>query len=41
LSAALLWKEMTGADLVMATRGAALGLGAHAHRLAVDGVSLS
>ena len=40
LATALLWKEMTGADLVMATHDAALGLGAHAHGLAVVGVSL-
>ena len=41
LATALLWKEMTSADLVMATHDAALGLGAHAHGLAVVGVSLS
>lgn len=41
LATALLWKDMTGADLVMATHDAALGLGAHAHGLAVVGVSLS
>ena len=41
LASALLWKEMSGADLVMATHDAALGLGAHAHGLAVVGVSLS
>jgi predicted nucleic acid-binding protein len=41
LATALLWKEMTGADLVMATHDAALGLGAHAYGLAVVGVSLS
>jgi hypothetical protein len=41
LASALLWKEMTGADLVMATHDTALGLGAHAHGLTVAGVSLS
>ena len=41
LATALLWKEMTGADLVMATHDAALGLGAHAHGLAVVGVAVS
>lgn len=41
LATALLWKETTGADLVMATHDTALGLGAHAHGLAVVGVSLS
>jgi hypothetical protein len=41
LATALLWKDMTGADLVMAIHSAALGLGAHAHGLAVVGFSLS
>lgn len=38
LSTALLWKEMTGADLTMATHDEALGLGAKAHGLPVVGV---
>ncbi len=41
LATALLWKDMMSADLVMATHDVALGLGAHAHGLAVVGVSLS
>ena len=39
LATALLWKEMTGVDLVMATHDVALGLGAQAHGLAVVGVT--
>ena len=38
LATALLWKEMTQADLVMATHDGALALGAQAHGLAVVGV---
>jgi len=38
LATALLWKEMTRADLVMATHDEALGLGARAHGLSVVGV---
>ena len=38
LATALLWKEMTHVDLVMATHGAALALGAQAHGLPVVGV---
>jgi predicted nucleic acid-binding protein len=41
LATALLWKEMTGVDLVMATHDVALGLGAQAHGLAVIGVTPS
>ena len=41
LATAVLWKEMTGADITMATRDAALGLAAKAHGLAVVGVSVS
>jgi predicted nucleic acid-binding protein len=37
LATALLWKEMTHADLVMATHDGALALGALAHGLAVVG----
>jgi predicted nucleic acid-binding protein len=37
LATALLWKEMSGVDLVMATHDDALGLGAHAHGLSVVG----
>jgi predicted nucleic acid-binding protein len=37
LATALLWKEMTKADLVMATHDGALALGAHAHGLRVVG----
>lgn len=39
LATALLWKEMTNADLVMATHDAALALGARAHGLRVIGGS--
>jgi predicted nucleic acid-binding protein len=39
LATALLWKEMTRADLVMATHDGALALGAQAHGLAVVGVT--
>ena len=38
LSTALLWKQMAGADLVMATHDAALGLAAEAHGLRVVGL---
>jgi predicted nucleic acid-binding protein len=38
LATALLWKEMTQVDLVMATHDGALALGAQAHGLAVVGV---
>ena len=38
LATALLWKEMTQVDLVMATHDVALGLSAHAHGLRVVGV---
>ena len=38
LATALLWKDMTHADLVMATHDAALALGAQAHGLPVVGV---
>jgi predicted nucleic acid-binding protein len=38
LVTALLWKEMTQVDLVMATHDVALALGAKAHGLAVVGV---
>ena len=38
LATALLWKEMTGVDITMATHDEALGLGARAHGLAVIGV---
>ncbi len=38
LASALLWKEATGIDLVMATHDAALGLAAQAHGLKVLGV---
>jgi predicted nucleic acid-binding protein len=41
LATALLWRETTGMDLVMATHDAALGLGARAHGLPVIGVSQS
>lgn len=37
LATALLWKEMSRVDLVMATHDGALGLAAHAHGLAVVG----
>ena len=39
LATALLWKEMTRADLVMATHDGALALGAQAHGLPVVGVT--
>ena len=39
LATALLWKEMTGEGLSMATHDEALGLGAKAHGLPVIGVS--
>jgi predicted nucleic acid-binding protein len=38
LATALLWKETTGTDLVMATHDGALALGAQAHGLTVLGV---
>ena len=38
LATALLWKEMTGMDLVMATHDSALALSAWAHGLPVVGV---
>jgi predicted nucleic acid-binding protein len=38
LATALLWREMTEADLVMATHDGALALAARAHGLAVVGV---
>ena len=41
LATALLWKEMTGASLVVATHDAALAVGAQAHGLHVVGVTLS
>ncbi len=41
LATALLWKEMTHADLVMATHDSALALGAQAHGLPVVGVTRS
>jgi predicted nucleic acid-binding protein len=39
LATALLWKEMTRMDVVMATHDTALALGAQAHGLTVVGVS--
>lgn len=39
LATALLWKEMTRVDLVMATHDGALALGAEAHGLRVVGVT--
>jgi predicted nucleic acid-binding protein len=39
LATALLWKEMTRADLVMATHDGALALGAQAYGLSVVGVT--
>ncbi|MGH2451590.1 MAG: PIN domain-containing protein [Candidatus Limnocylindria bacterium] len=39
LATALLWKEMTRADLVMATHDGALALGAKAHGLPVVGAT--
>lgn len=41
LTTALLWKESTGAELVMATHDVALALGAQAHGLDVVGVPRS
>ena len=41
LATALLWKEMTQLDLVMATHDGALALGAQAHGLPVVGVPRS
>ena len=41
LATALLWKEMTGSDLVMATHDVALALGAQAHGLRVVGATRS
>ena len=41
LAAALLWKEMTHVDLVMATHDGALALGARAHGLPVVGMPQS
>ena len=38
LATALLWKEMAGVDLVMATHDGALALGAQAHGLRVVGI---
>jgi hypothetical protein len=38
LATVLLWKEMTGTTLVMATHDGALALGAQAHGLPVVGV---
>lgn len=40
LATALLWKELTNADLVMATHDSALALGAQAHGLRVVGSTL-
>jgi predicted nucleic acid-binding protein len=40
LATALLWKEMTRSDLVMATHDGALALAAQAHGLMIVGVSL-
>ena len=39
LATALLWREMSGGDIVMATHDAALGLAAQAHGLPIAGVS--
>jgi predicted nucleic acid-binding protein len=39
LATALLWKDMTQADLVMATHDRALALGAQAHGLQVIGIT--
>ncbi len=39
LATALLWKDMTGSKLVMATHDTALALGAQAHGLPVVGVT--
>lgn len=41
LATALLWKETTRLELVMATHDAALALGARAHGLAIVGVAAS
>lgn len=41
LATALLWKQMRGVDLVMATHDEALALGAQAHGMSVVGVMLS
>jgi predicted nucleic acid-binding protein len=41
LATALLWKEMTRAELVMATHDGALALGAQAHGLPIVGVTRS
>lgn len=41
LATALLWKEMTSTDLVMATHDGALALGAQAHGLPVVGMGRS
>ena len=41
LATALLWKETTGTELVMATHDGALALGAHAHGLPVVGSRVS
>lgn len=38
LATALLWRDMTGLDITMATHDEALGVGAMAHGLAVIGV---
>jgi hypothetical protein len=38
LASALLWKDTTGIDLVMATHDRALGLAAQAHGLKVLGI---
>ncbi|MGH2361264.1 MAG: PIN domain-containing protein [bacterium] len=40
LASALLWKDLTHADLIMATHDTALALGAQAHGLHVVGVKL-
>jgi hypothetical protein len=39
LATAILWKDVTHADLIMATHDTALALGARAHGLRVVGVS--
>ena len=39
LATALLWKEMTAADITIATHDEALGLSAKAHGLAVVGLA--
>ncbi len=38
LATAVLWRDMSSADLVMATHDAALGLAARAHGFAVVGI---